>query len=117
VSGRPGVRPVFALRRALLLTLVACCVLIPVAAAVLNGFLPGLGAHAAQTGPLVVPSTPAAAAGPPAPPAIGPGYRAVPASETIFGHLGIGLTVLLLAAAALTAALGVRTLRRRRSRG
>ncbi|HTJ66101.1 MAG TPA: hypothetical protein VL551_01105 [Actinospica sp.] len=105
-------RTKFVLRRTALLTLVAACVLIPVAAAVLNGFLPGLGQHAAQTQPLAVPATPTAlpTGGP------GSGYRATAASETIFGHLGgAGLAVALGAIVILIVALRIRTLRRRRT--
>jgi hypothetical protein len=94
----------FVLGRAVLLALAACCVLIPVTVAALNGFFPGLGQHAAQPEPLTaLPTVPAQ------------GYRSVPASGTIFGHLGGNALALLLGAALIViAALTIRTLRRRR---
>ena len=104
MSPKRAARTRFVLGRALLLALAGCCVLIPVAAAALNGFFPGLGQHAAQPEPLTaLPTAPAQ------------GYRAVPASGTIFGHLGGNTLVLLLGAAlVILAALTIRTLRRRR---
>ncbi|HET9172395.1 MAG TPA: hypothetical protein VFN97_23415 [Actinospica sp.] len=71
----------------LLLALVTGCVVIPLVAAVLNGFLPGLGQHATQAQPIVTP-TPQLVSG--------HGYQATAASETVFGRLGpLGITAIL----------------------
>ena len=103
MSPKRAARTRFVLGRAVLLTLAGCCVLIPVTAAALNGFFPGLGQHTAQPEPLTTLPLPAQ------------GYRAVPASGTIFGHLGGSALALLLGAALIiVAALTMRTLRRRR---
>ena len=104
----------FVLGRSLLLLLAGCCVLVPVVAAALNGFFPGLGQHAAQPEPLAaLPTT--LPNGATATPLSGQGYRSVPASETIFGHLGDSAPALLLCGALIvTAALSIRALRRRR---
>jgi hypothetical protein len=116
MSPKRAARTRFVLGRALFLTLAACCVLIPVTAAALNGFFPGLGQHAAQPVPLTaLPTTLPTGATPELPPLPAQGYRSVPASGTIFGHLGgLGLAALLGAALIVATALGIRILRRRR---
>lgn len=104
----------FVLGRSLLLILAACCVLVPVTAAALNGFFPGLGQQAAQPEPLTaLPTT--LPTGATATPLSGQGYRSVPASETIFGRLGGSALALLLCGALIVAAvIAIRALRRRR---
>jgi hypothetical protein len=120
MSPKRAARTRFVLGRALFLTLAACCVLIPVTAAALNGFFPGLGQHAAQPVPLTalpttLPTTLPTGAMPELPPLPAQGYRSVPASGTIFGHLGgLGLAALLGAALIVATALSIRILRRRR---
>lgn len=85
-SGERG-RTYFLVRRVLLLALVACCVVIPLVAAVLNGFVPGLGQRTMQAQPIVTP-TPQAVSG--------HGYQATAASSTIFSRLGpLGLAAIL----------------------
>lgn len=106
----------FVLGRSLLLILAACCILVPVAAAALNGFFPGLGQHAAQPEPLTaLPTTLPTGATATLPAVPAQGYRSVPASETIFGRLGGSALVLLLCGALVAAAaLTIRALRRSR---
>lgn len=99
--GRTG----FILRRVLLLALVACCVVIPLVAAVLNGFVPGLFQHATQAQPIATP-TPQ--------PVTGHGYQATAASQTIFSRIGpLGLAAIV--AVALIGTLLLRIRKRRAS--
>ena len=106
----------FVLGRSLLLILAGCCVLIPVAAAALNGFFPGLSQHAAQPEPLTaLPTTLPTGATATLPSVPAQGYRSVPASQTIFGQLGGSTLALLLGGALIViTALTIRALRRRR---
>lgn len=85
-------------------------------AAALNGFFPGLGQHAAQPEPLTTLPTNLPTGSAAAPPSVSvPGYRSVPASQTIFGQLGGSTLALLLGGALIVVtALTIRALRRRR---
>jgi hypothetical protein len=88
----------------------------PAPAATLNGFSPGPAKHAAQPELLTaLPTTPPTGAAATLPSVPAQGYRSVPASETILGHLGGSALALLLGGVLIViAALRIRALRRRR---